>query len=73
LTLAVKINPEQVRKALAVRGLDQKQLAALAGVTPQTISHAMHGRPVSATTLQSIAGALLRLPVLPGTEDLVAS
>jgi len=56
---------------MARRGLSGAELAALAGVTGATISHAVTGRKVSYLTLRALARALTLTPVMPGIDTLI--
>ena len=69
------LDPTAWRRALGVRGLLQQDLARRAGVAETTISGALKGRPVTATTFARLARALATVPVvsLPeGVETLLA-
>ena len=51
--------PERLREAMAARGMNQKQLAAAAGLTPTAVSHYLNGeRDPRTAALASIARAL---------------
>src|SRR5207302_318507 len=67
----VRLNPARLRLEIARRGLTGADLARLAGVSATTVSAATQGRPVSPVTLRKLAVALTRVPVLPGSEDLL--
>jgi len=71
--MSVVIDAGQLREALAMRGLLQKDLALLAGVSETSISLAMRGRPVRASTFARIAGGLAAAPLvdLPGARSLI--
>ena len=48
--------PERLREAMAARGMNQKQLAAAAGLTPTAVSHYLNGiRDPRTAALASIA------------------
>lgn len=68
--VSIHLRRDVLRLALAVRGIDQHELAIAAGLSEATVSHAASGYPVAAKTLQAIAGALERIPTLPGASDL---
>ena len=61
-----------VRLAMASRGLDSRDLAYLAGVATSTLSGALHGRPITATTAARLGRALAATPVIevPGLAHL---
>ncbi len=69
--MGVALSATQLRRELAKRGLSQAELANLAGVAPATVTHAVHGRPVTPATVARIARALLRVPVIDGVESLL--
>lgn len=66
------INGDRLRFELARRGLDQVSLARRANLRPETISRAVNGHPVTASTLAAIADALLQVPPRAGLDDLLA-
>jgi transcriptional regulator with XRE-family HTH domain len=49
----------------------QAELAAIAGVSAATVSHAIAGRMVSYLTIRKFARALTVTPALPGTEGII--
>lgn len=69
---AARVNVEQLKRQLALRGWNGVDLAYHSGVTPATVSAAMQGREVSTTTIAKIAAALVRTPVLAGVDELLA-
>ncbi len=52
----------ELRRAMAVRGLLAQDLCRLAGIAEPTLSGALHGRPVTGTTVGRIAQALADTP-----------
>ena len=53
------LDPREVRRQLAIRGMRQDQLARLAGLTPSTVSKACRvGGPLTATSVGRLARAL---------------
>ena len=70
--MGIVIGAAQLQRELAKRGLNQVELARLAGVAPATVTHAIHGRPVTPGTVARIARALLRVPVIDGIDSLLA-
>lgn len=58
---------------MAVRGLVATDLCRLAGIAEPTLSGALHGRPVTGTTIGRIARALAHTPpiALDGIDRLV--
>ena len=69
--MSVFISRSRLDRQLAARGLTGHELAQLAGVSPATISAARQGQPVTPRTLRKIVTALLRVPIVPGVEDLL--
>ena len=70
------LDPAAWRRALGIRGLLQQDLARLAGVAETTVSGALRGRPITATTFARLARALAAVPAvsLPeGVETLLAA
>ena len=68
-----RLNRSRLDRELACRGWTATDLAAAAGISPATISAARHGRPMNHRTLQRIAVALLKAPMLTGVEALLES
>jgi len=71
--MSVVVDAAELSEALAMRGLLQKDLALIAGVSETSISLAMRGRPVRASTFARIARGLAAAPVieLVGAERLI--
>jgi transcriptional regulator with XRE-family HTH domain len=57
------INPERLRHELTIRGLDAIDLARNAHTSPAAMSAALAGKPISASSLRLMAGALQATPV----------
>jgi DNA-binding Xre family transcriptional regulator len=57
------------RQEIALRAWREYDLARVAGITTATLSTALHGRSVSASTLRKIAQALGKTPVIPGLGE----
>jgi transcriptional regulator with XRE-family HTH domain len=68
--MGVAIDSDRLRWEMARRGLDGQQLAALAKVTPATVSHALNRRRVGLNTARAIARALATTPLLQSAEFL---
>lgn len=73
--MSVTIDGGELSEMLARRGLLQKDLALLSGVSETCISLAIHGRPVRAVTFARIARGLAAAPVveLAGADRLIRS
>jgi transcriptional regulator with XRE-family HTH domain len=67
---SLRLRSDVLRLELAVRGIDQRELAQAAGVSEATVSHAANGHAVNPQTLRRIAAALASLPRLPGAAEL---
>jgi transcriptional regulator with XRE-family HTH domain len=65
------VHPGQLRRELARRGLSATQLARESGLSTPTITAALAGRAISATSVSLIAKALARLPVLELIDSLL--
>jgi transcriptional regulator with XRE-family HTH domain len=59
------LDPTELRRAMARRGLLARDLALLAGLAPATVSGALHGRPVTAPTVARLAKALAATEPVP--------
>ncbi|HAW11700.1 MAG TPA: hypothetical protein DCX12_11740 [Chloroflexi bacterium] len=70
--MIVTLDPERLRYEMAIRNLDGVALARAAGVSQNTISHALQGHRVRKGTLHQITSGLLAFPPLRMLEDLVA-
>jgi transcriptional regulator with XRE-family HTH domain len=70
ISSATPIRPSVVRQALLARGWQQPQLAAAAGITVQTVSNALHGKPLMPQTIAAIARALSATAIVEGTAAL---
>jgi transcriptional regulator with XRE-family HTH domain len=57
------VDPERLRHELAIRGLDAIDLARKAHLSPATVSAALAGKPIAASSLRLMAGALQATPV----------
>lgn len=65
------LDTEGLRREMCRRGLSGAELAALAGLTGATVSHAITGRRVSHVTLRALARALTLCPVMAGADTLI--
>jgi hypothetical protein len=69
--VTVIVDARRLRRELARRGLSASQLAREAGLSTPTITAALGGRAISATSLRLIAQALTRLPALDVIDSLL--
>ncbi len=65
------IRPQALRAHMARRGLSQLELARRAALSDSTISLALQGQPISATSIKKILDALLDTPVHPLAAELL--
>lgn len=63
---AVIVPPGILERLMGERGITSEQLAAKAGIAPNTLASARRGRPVSVKTLRKLDAALGLFPVLNG-------
>ena len=69
----VLLDPTELRRQLALRGLRQDELARLAGVTPSTVSKACRiGGPLSAASVGRLVRGLASIQPDPLTGILLA-
>lgn len=66
------IDAPRLQYEMAVRGLIAGDLARVAGVDANTVTRALHGRPVTMRTVRMITSALLTQPLVRLTADLIA-
>jgi transcriptional regulator with XRE-family HTH domain len=69
--MRVHVDPGRLRHELARRGLSATHLAREAGLSTPTITAALAGRAISATSLSLIAKALTRLPAMDVIDSLL--
>ncbi len=69
--VSVTVSTARLRQEMARRGWDAVHLAHEARLSPATVSAALAGRPIAASSLTLIADALRRAPVLDGIDDLL--
>ncbi len=70
--MGIIVNGYALRQALAERGLHPGELAARAGVSGPTLSHALAGRPLAPCTVRRLLTALAGIPPLPGADYLIS-
>ena len=68
---SVRVNGIHLRREMARRGWRAIDVARAAGVSAGTMTAVMRGTYVSPRTLQKIAVALMKAPVVPGLDDLL--
>lgn len=69
--MSARMSRVRLDRELACRGWSASDLARASGISAATISKARHGRPVTHTTLRRIADALVRVPTVPGVDQLL--
>lgn len=57
------LNVTELHRAMLARGLEQRDLVTLSGLSPATVSRMRRGHPVTATTVRRLVTALERVPV----------
>jgi len=68
---SVRVKGMYLRREMARRGWRAIDLARVAGVSAGTMTAVMKGTYVSPRTVQKIAVALTKAPVVPGLDDLL--
>lgn len=63
---------EDLLRAIRLRGLTLQEVAARAGISPATVSAAIHGRAVNMRTALRLARAVSSCPVVPELEAWLA-
>ena len=69
----ISLDRGKVLAALRSRGLSAAAFAERAGVSPNTMTKAVRGRPISTRSARQIAEALDKTPVIPGLSELIAA
>lgn len=70
--MRVALNGDVLRREMARRGLTGAELAAVAGLTAATVSHAVTGKNVDHSTIRRLARALSVTPTLPHSDFVLA-
>jgi transcriptional regulator with XRE-family HTH domain len=71
MTGGVRVNIPRLRQEMALRGWRPTDVARVAGISAGTMTTIMKGKPVSPRTLQKVAMALARSPIVPGLGELL--
>lgn len=69
--MSATIHPGRLRVEITRRGWSAMDLARESRLSPATISAALAGRPISATSLRLIAEALIQAPAIGVIDALV--
>jgi transcriptional regulator with XRE-family HTH domain len=69
----VPVDGDALRRELARRGMNQAEFSRLANLSEATVSHAACGLSVSIQTVRKLAVAIVRTPVMPGADALLAA
>lgn len=69
--MSVSVHPERLRQEIARRGWSPVDLARAARLSPATISAALGGRPIAASSLSLIAKALAERPTVDVIDRLL--
>jgi lambda repressor-like predicted transcriptional regulator len=67
----VAIDTKKLRRAMAERGWSAGDLARTAGLSANTMTEALRGRPVAPGTLRKIVAAITSTPPLQGVETIL--
>src|SRR2546423_9978652 len=65
------LSPARLRRELLRRGITPVELAAAAGLVPQTVYNTINGRRVTSLTQARIVRALAGMPVLEAADALL--
>jgi hypothetical protein len=69
----LRLDGVRLRRELRLRGATAGRVAELAEVSPNTLTRAMAGEPITVSSLRAIVRALASLPVLVGVGELLAT
>jgi len=69
--MRVALDASALRREMARRGMTGAELAAIAGLSEATVSHAACGRKVNYITVRALARALTVTPPLPGIDSII--
>lgn len=68
----IRIDRERFDYELGRRALRPRDFARRSGIPEPTVSEFRNGRPVTPTMLRRITSSLLELPLVPGTDLVIA-
>jgi transcriptional regulator with XRE-family HTH domain len=71
--MRVALDVDALRREMARRGLTGAELAAIAGVSAATVSHAQTGRMIDHGTIRKLGRALTVTPVIPAIDHLIGN
>ena len=71
--MSVSVHPERLRQEIARRGWSPVDLARAARLSPATVSAALGGRPIAASSLGLIAKALADTPTVEVIDRLLGA
>lgn len=69
--MGIAIRTSALRRQMVIRGLRASDLAKLAGVSESTVSLALAGRRISATSFAALSRALGQAQPIPGAQELL--
>lgn len=69
----ISLDRGKVLTALRSRGLSAAVFAERAGVSPNTMTRALAGRPISTKSAQKIAKCIVATPIIAGLAELIAA
>ena len=71
--MSVTVHSGRLRQEIARRGWSPVDLARAARLSPATVSSALSGKPIAASSLSLIAGALANAPTVDLIDKLLMS
>jgi len=71
--MSVSVHPERLRQEISRRGWSPVDLARAARLSPATVSAALGGRPIAASSLSLIAKALAETPTVDVIDRLLGT
>lgn len=71
MAMSVTVHPGRLRQEITRRGWSPLDLARAARLSPATISAALSGRPIAASSLNLMARALAKAPVVEVIDRLL--
>jgi transcriptional regulator with XRE-family HTH domain len=69
--MSVNVHPGRLRQEITRRGWSPVDLARAARISPATVSAALNGKPIAASSLSLIAKALANAPVVDVIDRLL--
>lgn len=70
---SISLDSGKLRAALAARGLSAAAFTEIAHVSPNTMTSAVNGRPITTKSARKIAEGLNGTPIIAGLAELIAA